>query len=317
MRREYEIVSLFVKRIVVSNAKPGETSISRLIEPKPLQGVTSNNGGDYIVKKSLSDGIIEIGSCTQIIKANGHQRAEVKDDYHIFDINNNQNRKQSESSTKKQSLIQNGSANGDKGDNERICRELDLEAQAARRKQIEDFFTDPVDREMFPFNPPEIPTSRTYRPIEIPTAEESISIMLAKYSAALRDKDFMREVYEYRRLPRPPARGLAPLSYEWLTLNTYSGLMQSTEQQDPADSQVNANAQQRPDTEIEIIDNQGMKECDPSFSVDEEEKNKHRTSWFARLFCCGANSIPKKVRQENGEKSKGFLSRLRRVFGKK
>ncbi|XP_052705675.1 uncharacterized protein LOC128181350 [Crassostrea angulata] len=318
LRREYEIVSLFVKRIVVSNAKPGETSISRLIEPKPLQGVTSNNGGDYIVKKSLSDGIIETGSCTQIIKANGHQRAEVKDDYHIFDINNNQNRKQSESSAKKQSLIQNGSANGDKGDNERICRELDLEAHAARRKQIEVFFTDPVDREMFPLNPPEIPTSRTYRPIEVPlnsTAEESISIMLAKYSAALRDKDFMREVYEYRRLPRPPARGMAPLSYEWLTLNTYSGLMQSTEQQTPGDSQVNANAQQR--FEIEIIDNQGMKKSDPSFSVDEEEKNKHRTSWFVRLFCYGANSIPKKVRQENGEKSKGFLSRLRKVFGKK
>lgn len=48
----------------------------------------------------------------------------------------------------------------------------------------------------------------------------------------------MREVYEYRRLPRPPARGLAPLSYEWLTLNTYSGLMQSTEEQTPGDSQV-------------------------------------------------------------------------------
>lgn len=294
LRREYEIVSLFVKRIVVSNAKPaGETSISRLIGPKSLQGVTSNN--DYIVKKSLSDGIIETGSCTQLIKAKGHQRAEVKDDYHNFDINNNQHRKQSEGSTKKQSFIQNGSANGDKGDNERICRELDLEAQVARRKQIEDFFTDPVDREMFPLNPPEIQTSRTYRPFEIPTAEESISIMLAKYSAALRDKDFMREVYEYRRLPRPPARGLAPLSYEWLTLNTYSGLMQSTEQQDPGDSQVNANAQQRLDTEIEIIDNQGMQECDPSLSVDEEEKNKHRTSWFVRLFCCGAHSIPKKV----------------------
>eukprot|EP00105_Crassostrea_gigas_P041933 XP_019926081.1 PREDICTED: uncharacterized protein LOC109619730 [Crassostrea gigas] len=202
-------------------------------------------------------------------------------------------------------------------DSERICRELDLGAQAARRKQIEDFFTDPVDREMFPLNPPETSTGRTYRPIEIPTAEESISIMLAKYSAALRDKDFMREVYEYRCLPRPPARGLAPLSYEWLTLNTYSGLMQSTEQQDSGDLLVNANAQQRLDTEIEIIDNQGMKESDPNFSVDEEEKNKHRTSWFVRLFCCGANSIQKKVRQESGEKSKGFLSRLRRVFGKK
>ncbi|XP_065925110.1 uncharacterized protein [Magallana gigas] len=203
------------------------------------------------------------------------------------------------------------------GDSEKICRELDLGAQAARRKQIEDFFTDPVDREMFPLNPPETSTGRTYRPIEIPTAEESISIMLAKYSAALRDKDFMREVYEYRCLPRPPARGLAPLSYEWLTLNTYSGLMQSIEQQTPGDSQVNANIQQTFDTEIEIIDDQGIKESDSSFSVDEEGKNKHRTSWFVRLFCCGTNPIPKKVRQENGVKCKGFLSRLRRVFVKK
>uniref|UniRef100_A0A8W8IQU9 Uncharacterized protein n=1 Tax=Magallana gigas TaxID=29159 RepID=A0A8W8IQU9_MAGGI len=194
-------------------------------------------------------------------------------------------------------------------DSVRKCRELDLEAQAARRKQIEDFFTDPVDREMFPLNPPEIQTGRTYRPIEIPTAEESISIMLAKYKAALRqvylflrftktylrDKDFMREVYEYRRLPRPPARGLAPLSYEWLTLNTYSGLMQSTEQLDLRDPQVNANVQQTLETEIETTDDQGMKECDPCFSVDGEEKSKHRTSWFVQLFCCGANSIPKKV----------------------
>ncbi|XP_052706749.1 uncharacterized protein LOC128182183 [Crassostrea angulata] len=208
-------------------------------------------------------------------------------------------------------LIQKNAINGD---NERICRELDLEARAARRKQIEDFFTDPVDRELFPLDPPDIPTSRTYRPIEIPTAEESISIMLAKYSAALRDKDFMREVYEYRRLPRPPARGLAPLSYDWLTLNTYSGLMQSTEQLDLRDPQVNANVQQTLDTEIETTDDQGMKECDPCFSVDEEEKSKHQTSWFVQLFCCGANSIPKKVRQKNREKRKGFLSRLRRVF---
>lgn len=37
----------------------------------------------YLSQKSLSDGIIETGSCTQIIKANGHQRAEVKDDYHV------------------------------------------------------------------------------------------------------------------------------------------------------------------------------------------------------------------------------------------
>lgn len=95
--------------------------------------------------------------------------------------------------------------------------------------------------------------------------------MLVKYSAALRDKDFMREVYEYRRLPRPPARGLAPLSYEWLTLNTYSGLMQSTEQQTPGDSQVNANIQQTLDTEIETIDDQGIKESDQSPSVDDHK----------------------------------------------
>lgn len=44
--------------------------------------------------------------------------------------------------------------------------------------------------------------------------------------------------------------------------------------------QVNANAQQRFDTEIEIIDNQGMKESDPSFSVDEEEKVKIKMRQF-------------------------------------
>lgn len=311
LRREYEIVCLLVRKIGVSNTRPGEiTSNSRLIERNSLPGVTSNNGGNYIVKKSLSDGVLETGSCTQIIKAKVHQLAN------NYDSNNNQHRKHRDGSTKKRSLIQNGSSNGDEGDNGSICGELDVEVRAARQKQIEDFFTDPVDREIFPLNVPETSTSRTYRPIEIPTAEESISIMLAKYSAALRDKDFMREVYEYRRLPRPPARGLAPLSHEWLSLNTYFGLMKSIEQQTPGDSQVNANIQQTLDPEIEIIDDQGMKETDPCFSLDEEEENEHRTSWFVRLFCCGANSIPKKVRQENGEKSKGFLSRLWRVLGK-
>lgn len=44
--------------------------------------------------------------------------------------------------------------------------------------------------------------------------------------------------------------------------------------------QVNANAKQRLDTEIEIIDNQRMKESDPSFSVDEEEKVKIKMRLF-------------------------------------
>lgn len=127
----------------------------------------------------------------------------------------------------------------------------------------------------------------------------------------------MREVYEYRRLPRPPARGLAPLSYEWLTLNTYFGLMQSTEQQDPGDPQVNANIQQSLDTEIESKDDQGIRESDSYFSVEEDEENKFGTNWFVRVFCCGANSISKKERRGDGEKIKGFLSHLRRFFGKK
>ncbi|XP_052705805.1 uncharacterized protein LOC128181448 isoform X1 [Crassostrea angulata] len=319
LRREYEIVCLFVGKIDFLNTRTGEvTSRSRRAEHLCLPRVASSDGGNYSVKKSLSDGIIETGSCTQIIKAKGHQLADVKDDHHNFDINNNQqHREQSEGSTKKWSLIQTGSSNEDEDDTERTCRELELEARAARQKQIEDFFTDPVDREIFPLNPPETPTTRIYRPIEIPTAEESISIMLAKFSAAFRDKDFMREVYEYRRLPRPPARGLAPLSYEWLTLNTYFGLMQSTEQQDPGDPQVNANIQQSLDTEIETKDDQGIRESDSYFSVEEDEENKFGTNWFVRVFCCGANSISKKERRGDGEKSKGFLSRLRRFFGKK
>ncbi|XP_052705807.1 uncharacterized protein LOC128181448 isoform X2 [Crassostrea angulata] len=297
LRREYEIVCLFVGKIDFLNTRTGEvTSRSRRAEHLCLPRVASSDGGNYSVKKSLSDGIIETGSCTQIIKAKGHQLADVKDDHHNFDINNNQqHREQSEGSTKKWSLIQTGSSNEDEDDTERTCRELELEARAARQKQIEDFFTDPV----------------------IPTAEESISIMLAKFSAAFRDKDFMREVYEYRRLPRPPARGLAPLSYEWLTLNTYFGLMQSTEQQDPGDPQVNANIQQSLDTEIETKDDQGIRESDSYFSVEEDEENKFGTNWFVRVFCCGANSISKKERRGDGEKSKGFLSRLRRFFGKK
>nr|XP_034328031.1 uncharacterized protein LOC105332277 isoform X2 [Crassostrea gigas] len=297
LRREYEIVCLFVRNIGILNTRTGEvTSRSRRAEHLCLPRVTSSDGGNYGVKKSLSDRIIETGSCTQIIKAKGHQLADVKDDHHNFDINNNQlHCKQGDGSIKKWSLIQTGSSNEDEDDTERTCRELELEARAARQKQIEDFFTDPV----------------------IPTAEESISIMLAKFSAALRDKDFMREVYEYHRLPRPPARGLAPLSYEWLTLNTYSGLMQSTEQQDPGDPQVNANIQQSLDTEIDTIDDQGIRESDSYFSVEEDEENKFGTNWFVRVFCCGANSISKKDRRGDGEKSKGFLSRHRRFFGKK
>nr|XP_034328285.1 uncharacterized protein LOC117689908 [Crassostrea gigas] len=61
--------------ICISNTKTGEvTSRSRPVEPLSLSRVTSNDGGNYIVKKSLSDGIIETGSCTQIIKARSPTR---------------------------------------------------------------------------------------------------------------------------------------------------------------------------------------------------------------------------------------------------
>uniref|UniRef100_K1QRK8 Uncharacterized protein n=1 Tax=Magallana gigas TaxID=29159 RepID=K1QRK8_MAGGI len=152
---------------------------------------------------------------------------------------------------------------------------------------------------------------------EIPTAEESISTMLGKFSAALWDKDFMREVYEYRHLPRPPARGLAPLSYEWLTLNTYSELMQSIEQQDPGDSQEEAGIVQTQDTEtVDLSDQlQGGEEFDQCSR--DQQKSEHRTSWFVRLFCCGATSSPKKVKQEKETKNEGFLSQVKRDFGRK
>nr|XP_034330534.1 uncharacterized protein LOC105337149 [Crassostrea gigas] len=134
--------------------------------------------------------------------------------------------------------------------------------------------------------------------------------MLGKFSAALWDKDFMREVYEYRRLPRPPARGLAPLSYEWLTLNTYSGLMQSIEQQTPGDSQEEAGVVQTQDTETVDLSDQLQGSEELGLCSRDQQKSEHRTSWFVRLFCCGATSSPKKVKQEKETKSKGFLSRV-------
>lgn len=282
---------------------------TRFTEPVDLNWGTSNDAGDYIVKKSVSDGVIETGRSSKI--------TEVKGDHEKYDRNNNQRQKQIERPTTNWSPIQTVPTAVQEGNDCEITRQEELKARAARRRQIEDFFTDPVDREIFPLNALEIITTCTIRPAEIPTAEESISTMLGKFSAALWDKDFMREVYEYCRLPRPPARGLAPLSYEWLTLNTYSGLMQFIEQQTPGDSQVNANIQQRLDTELEIIEDQGNRESDQSPSVDEEEQNEHQTPWFVRLFCCGATSSPKKIKDENQKKSKGFLSQIRRTFGRK
>lgn len=50
----------------------------------------SECSGEWIERKSLSDGIIETGSCTQIIKAKGHQIADVKDDRNNYDTNKQQ-----------------------------------------------------------------------------------------------------------------------------------------------------------------------------------------------------------------------------------
>eukprot|EP00105_Crassostrea_gigas_P040333 XP_019924481.1 PREDICTED: uncharacterized protein LOC105332277 [Crassostrea gigas] len=80
-----------------------------------------------------------------------------------YDTNSNQqHRKQSEGSTKKWSLIQTGSSNKDEGDNERTCRELELEARAARRNKQKLDFSLSLSA-MLPLNPPETPTTRTYR----------------------------------------------------------------------------------------------------------------------------------------------------------
>ncbi|XP_052705153.1 uncharacterized protein LOC128180976 [Crassostrea angulata] len=314
LSREDELVSLFVRKIGILNTRTGRCTLRLSYrDPVALNWATSNDAGDYIVKKSNSDGVIATGSYSHMIARNSFKLADFKDVQNKSDRNNNQHQKPSEDF----SLIQNGSTTVEEVSNGNPRKELDLEARAARQKQIEDFFTDPVDREMFPLNPPETQSTRTYRPIEIPTAEESISTMLGKFSAALWDKDFMREVYEYRRLPRPPARGLAPLSYEWLTLNTYSGLMQSIEQETPGDSQEKAGIVQTQDTEtVDLSDQlQGSEEFD--LCSRDQQKSEHRTSWFVRLFCCGATSSPKKVKQEKETKSKGFLSQVRRVFGRK
>ncbi|XP_052707161.1 uncharacterized protein LOC128182523 [Crassostrea angulata] len=318
IRREDEVVIFYIRKMVVLNTKTGDIIFRpKFTESVDLNWASSNDAGDYIVKKSVSDGVLETGGYCHVITGRSSKITEVKGGLEKCNRNNNQLQKQTLGPTTNWSPIQTVLTAVQEDKSSEITRQEEVKAKEARRRQIEDFFTDPVDREMFPLNATETSTTRTIRPAEIPTAEESISTMLGKFSAALLDKDFMREVYEYRRLPRPPARGLAPLSYEWLTLNTYSGLMQSIEQQAPGDSQVNANIQQRLDTEIETIDDQGIKESDPCSSVDEEEQNEHQTSRFVRLFCCGATSRPKMIKDENQKKRKGFLSQIRKMFGRK
>ncbi|XP_052706783.1 uncharacterized protein LOC128182226 [Crassostrea angulata] len=196
----------------------------------------------------------------------------------------------------------------------KLAEQEDLEAQ--ERARIEDFFLDPVDREVFPLNAPETPITRSYPSTEIPTVEESVSLMTGAFIAAWRDRNYMREVYELRNLPRPPAQGLAPLSYKWLTLNTYSGMMQSREQQTPGDSQVEAGIIHDTENADPSDQLQGRGEYD--LCSTDQQKSEHRTSWFVRLFCRGATSGPKKVKQEKETKGiKGFLSQVRRVLGRK
>eukprot|EP00105_Crassostrea_gigas_P041935 XP_019926083.1 PREDICTED: uncharacterized protein LOC105336092 [Crassostrea gigas] len=109
LRREDELVSFYIRKMVVLNTKTGEFIFRpRFTEPADLNWATSHDAGhgDYIVKKSVSDGVIETGGYSHVITGRSSKITEVKGDLERCDRNNNQLQKQTLGPTTNWSPIQ-------------------------------------------------------------------------------------------------------------------------------------------------------------------------------------------------------------------
>ncbi|XP_078312128.1 uncharacterized protein LOC144618935 isoform X4 [Crassostrea virginica] len=170
----------------------------------------------------------------------------------------------------------------------------EAEARKARLKQIEDFFTDPV----------------------VQSVKESVDQMLAQFRCAMRDENYMGEVYKHRIFPRPQLPpGSEIMSSPTRLIESPSLSLESIHNEmELTPNHKIPNELQRVNNDV--TENQN-KEVITEFSID--EKSAHRTSWFERLFCCGATSNSKKNKVvqelEKGKKGGWIRTRLRRVFG--
>ncbi|XP_078312126.1 uncharacterized protein LOC144618935 isoform X2 [Crassostrea virginica] len=290
-RREHEVISLIFKKVVIVNTRTGEISWNpRSSESFYLNGSTSRDAKGYNVKKSLSDGILENRNYTHVTKLTGRNVYATTD-------------------------FQNDGKSAEANDLSGKIRE-EAEARKARLKQIEDFFTDPVDRLIFPKQEPESPRTRKDPPRKVQSVKESVDQMLAQFRCAMRDENYMGEVYKHRIFPRPQLPpGSEIMSSPTRLIESPSLSLESIHNEmELTPNHKIPNELQRVNNDV--TENQN-KEVITEFSID--EKSAHRTSWFERLFCCGATSNSKKNKVvqelEKGKKGGWIRTRLRRVFG--
>uniref|UniRef100_A0A8W8MZD5 Uncharacterized protein n=1 Tax=Magallana gigas TaxID=29159 RepID=A0A8W8MZD5_MAGGI len=107
LRREDELISFYIRKVVVLNIKTVEIIFRpRFTEPVNLNWATSNDAGDCIVKKSVNDGMKETGGYSHVITGRNSKITEVKGDNEKHDRNNNQRRKRTKGPTTNWSPIQ-------------------------------------------------------------------------------------------------------------------------------------------------------------------------------------------------------------------
>ncbi|XP_078315226.1 uncharacterized protein LOC144619849 isoform X2 [Crassostrea virginica] len=271
-KRELELISIIIRKVVIVNTRTGEITWN----PRSSESSTSREARGYNVKKSLSDGVLETKNDTHVTKTTSKQISAIKD---------LQDGKSAEANVLSQKI-------------------RDDKARAARLKQIEDFFTDPVDREIFPKEEAEPPIKRKIPTKKIQSIRESVDLMLAQFTCAMRDENFMEEVYKYRVFRRPQSSQVMPPASEMLP--SPLDLDSSTPGQNvpPPGLESTTNCKIPTELQQDIAENQ-RDQIRTEFCSD-GEKSVHKISWFARFFCCvGSNSSSKKHKARQESKKKG------------
>ncbi|XP_078311341.1 uncharacterized protein LOC144618668 [Crassostrea virginica] len=145
--------------------------------------------------------------------------------------------------------------------------------------------------------------------------------MLAQFRCAMRDENYMDEVNKHRIFPRSQLSQVIPSGSE--IMSSLIGQASPTLSLESIHNEMELTRNHKIPNILQRVNNDSTenqnKEVISEFFVD-EKKRVHRTSWFERLFCCGASSNPKKNKVvqelEKGKKGSWIRNRLRRVFGK-
>lgn len=298
IKEEYELVTLFVRKVGDLNRRTGEfTFCQRFRESTDLNshGFGSGDDGRYEIKTSLSDSIIEIGSTThtlKTVKSKNNFVFSLQRDCHENDNKQCQQNGFTVCPSPLTSLIKEiPSAEKDENPTTVDVKVTEDERRAARLKQIKDFFTDPVDREIFPLSETKKPPSRPIITREIPSIEESVTKMLEQFRTAMRNEENVLETHRY-------GESAPPLGQVHTQSQRKINYQKNNEEIRPANQARNGYL---------IANDEEVRESESCSSVHEKVAIAHRTPWYVKLCCCGTITIPKKVKLENRQKSSDFL----------